>query len=151
MFTAAAVILGLLVLLKLVRRRRWARHARPRGRRWGRRARLRFVLRRLDTMPGQEREILDALDELFETAADARGELADLREEIAFALRADELDEASAEALLARLEPSIATLRAALARAMARVSGALARDQREHLAAMIEAGASPWRRGRAHG
>jgi Heavy-metal resistance len=103
---------------------------------------LRRALQRLDTTPGQEKVIREALHDLREEAYDLRREVQSTRADLAQALRAPELDKALVDRVFAKHDEVIEKLRAALLDNAEKVHTTLDEQQRKRLADMIEGG--PW-------
>ena len=103
---------------------------------------VRRILERLDTTPGQEKVIREAIHELREEAFDLPREVRGTRSEIAEALRAPELDRAVLDRVFAKHDEVIEKLRASLVTSADRVHSTLDEQQRKRLADMIEGG--PW-------
>lgn len=103
---------------------------------------FRRVLERLDTTPGQEKVIREAIHDLQDEAYGLRREIRGTRSEIADALRAPELDKALLDRVFAKHDEVIEKLRASLVSSADRVHSTLDEQQRKRLADMIESG--PW-------
>ncbi len=123
-----------------------------RGRAWrGRRAGfergvrgpLRALFARLDTTPGQERVIADAIAEARGSLRDSRGELKASRNDLVAALRADHFDPLLLEGTFSRHDERLTAMRAAMVGALARVHEALDPAQRERLAGLVRNGFAP--------
>ena len=112
------------------------------GRGWGRRFFFHRILDRLDTTPGQEKVIREAIHDFKEGAWSLRSEVRGTRTEIAQALRAPELDKALIDRVFAKHDEVIEKLRASLLETTDKVHGTLDERQRKQLADMIESG--PW-------
>jgi hypothetical protein len=112
------------------------------GRRFGGRFFFHRILDRLDTTPGQEKVIREAIHDLKEEAWSLRREVRSTRSELAEALRAPELDKALIDRVFAKHDEVIEKLRASLVSSADKVHGTLDERQRKQLADMIEAG--PW-------
>ncbi len=108
---------------------------------FGRRAVLRSVFERLDTTPGQEKVIRDAVDDFLKTAAGARESAREWRKEIASAVRKDYFDETLLGELFARQDDVIETLRKEVVGTLGRVHATLDEAQRERLGDLLEKGA----------
>jgi len=103
---------------------------------------------RLDTTPGQEREIRGALEELRERARDAKSQLPDTRDNISRAVAGEEFDSAAFEAASARFDSTAEKLKDALSSALKRIHGVLDGKQRERLAEIVSKnGFGRWGRG----
>jgi uncharacterized membrane protein len=123
--------------------RGWRRGAGPiGGSRW-----LRALYARLDTTPGQEREIRAALEDLRDRALEARADAPEVRAGIGKALSGEAFDASAFAAVGARVDASTEKLKDALAAALQRVHGALDPKQRERLAEIVSSGIGPWRGG----
>jgi Spy/CpxP family protein refolding chaperone len=111
------------------------------GRRWGG-GRFFFhrILDRLDTTPGQEKVIREAVHDFKEEAWNLRREVRSTRSELADALRAPELDKALIDRVFAKHDEVIEKLRASLVATADKVHGTLDERQRKELADMIESG-----------
>ena len=103
---------------------------------------LRRVLERLDTTPGQEKVIREAINDLQEEAYALRKDIRGTRSEIAEALRAPELDKQLLDQVFAKHDEVIEKLRASMVSSADRVHTTLDEQQRKRLADMIESG--PW-------
>lgn len=143
-FVGAACLVGLGAMIRSGRRRRHAYggfgHGHRRG--FGGRFFLRRALERLDTTPGQEKVIREAIHDLREEAFSLRREVRGTRSEIADALRAPELDRALLDRVFAKHDELIEKLRASLLASTDKVHSTLDEQQRRRLADMIESG--PW-------
>lgn len=126
----------------------------PSWRGWGGRGRggrywaLRRLFERLDTTPGQEKEIRTAVDEVAEVAESLKVELRDSRGAVADALRAETLDVDTMAELMTRHDDKLDALRKAAVGALARVHETLDAEQRKRLANWIGRGprsAGPYR------
>lgn len=103
---------------------------------------LHRVLTRLDTTPGQEKVIREAMSDLKDEAWNLRSELRGTKTEIAQAIRAPELDRALVDRVFAKQDEVIEKLRAMLLTRAEQIHGTLDERQRKQLADMIESG--PW-------
>lgn len=108
---------------------------------------LRALYTRLDTTPGQEREIRAAIEELRERAFDAKADLPETRENLSKALAGDVFDDSAFEAVSARFDATSEKMKDALASALKRIHGVLDPKQRERLAELVGKGFGPWGRG----
>jgi Spy/CpxP family protein refolding chaperone len=109
-------------------------------RRGGRNFFLRTAFERLDTTPGQEKVIKEAIDELREAGRKAKSELKEARPEVAHALRGEVFDENAVGGVVARIEGATESLRKAAIDAFAKIHGVLDDRQRSRLADFIESG-----------
>lgn len=103
---------------------------------------FRRVLSRLDTTPGQEKVIREAISDIKDEAWSLRSELRGTKTEIAQAIRAPELDKALIDRVFAKQDEVIEKLRALLLSKAEQIHGTLDERQRKQLADMIESG--PW-------
>ena len=101
---------------------------------------LRGLFERLDTSPGQEKVILDAVNEVRVAGASARGEINKTRGDVAKAVRAASFDETVIGETFARHDSEMEAMRKALVGAMAKIHAVLDEKQRERLAEIIESG-----------
>lgn len=133
-FVGTACLIGLVAVARRGRHRHFGwRHG-------GGRFFLRRVLQRLDTTPGQEKVIREAIHDLQEDAYGLRGEMRGTRTELAQALRAPELDKESIDRVFAKHDEVIEKLRASLLDTAEKVHTTLDEQQRKQLADMIESG-----------
>jgi len=103
---------------------------------------------RLDTTPGQEREIRAALEELRERARDAKLGMLETRENLGRSVAGEEFDTSAFESVSARLDATSEKMKDAAASALKRIHGVLDPKQRERLADLISKGAfGRWSRG----
>lgn len=161
----AAGVLGVVALVKgLVFRRRFGHMAFAGGpcggggfRKWARGGHgggiggsfwLRMLYTRLDTTPGQEREIRAALEELRERARDAKSGMLETREHLGKSIAGDEFDTGAFEAVSARLDATSEKMKDAASSALRRIHGVLDPKQRGRLADLVSKGAFGAFRGR---
>jgi uncharacterized membrane protein len=109
-------------------------------RRAGRNFFLRAAFERLDTTPGQEKVIREAIDELREAGRKAKSEVKEARPEVAQALRGEVFDENAVGGVVARIEGATESLRKAAIDAFAKIHGVLDERQRSRLADFVESG-----------
>ena len=114
---------------------RWRRHGGP-----GRSFWLRAVFARLDTTPGQEREIRAAIEELETATRSAKDGLKDVREDLARAVRGESFDEVAAGEASVRANIATSAVKEAFEAALKRVHAVLDASQRERLAELIAEG-----------
>ncbi|HJL15612.1 MAG TPA: Spy/CpxP family protein refolding chaperone [Sandaracinaceae bacterium LLY-WYZ-13_1] len=149
-----ASLFGLIAMLKRGRGcgRGWhGHHHGPRRRHGGRggwrrggpRRWLRFLYERLDTTPGQEKEIAAAVEGFVEQARSMKREARTSRDDVAKVLRDDGFDETTLGELFGRHDERVRDLQKAFADALGRVHQALDPEQRQRLAALIESGHGP--------
>ena len=109
---------------------------------------LRALYARLDTTPGQEREIRAAIEELRERARDAKTGLPETRQNIGKAIAGDTFDESAFEAVSARFDATAEKMKDALSSALKRIHAVLDPKQRERLADIVgRGGFGRWGRG----
>ena len=142
-----ACLLGLTATF--ARHRHESHHCRG-GRAHGLRGgRGRFVLNRLldrlDTTPGQEKVIREAVDTLMDDVHSARGDFRGTRTQIAAAIRGEALDRGAIEGVFASHDVVIKRVRQNALATFSKVHETLDERQRKILAEMIESG--PFRRG----
>ena len=158
----AAGVMGVVALVKrLVLGRRFARGGggsgfgppwrRGRGGRGGGIGQslwLRHVFARLDTTPGQEREIRAAIEDMRDRAQDAKSGLPETRASLARSIEGETFDDAAFEAGSARVDATSEKMKDAFASALRRIHGVLDPKQRERLAELVGSGGfGRWRRG----
>jgi Spy/CpxP family protein refolding chaperone len=119
---------------------------RTRGFRHGRgRYFLNHLLDRLDTTPGQEEVIREAVDALMDDIHDARRDFRGTRSDVAEAIRAEVLNRASVEGVFDRHDQVIDRVRQSALEAFSKVHETLDERQRKILAEIVESG--PFGRG----
>lgn len=101
---------------------------------------LRGLFARLDTTPGQEREIRAAIEELLSSTRDAKAGLKGVREDLARAVRGESFDEIAAGEASVRANVATAAVKDAFEAALKRVHAVLDASQRERLAELLEQG-----------
>jgi Spy/CpxP family protein refolding chaperone len=106
---------------------------------------LNRLLDRLDTTPGQEKVIREAVDTLLDEAHDAKRDFRGTRADVAQVVRAETLDRAAVEAIFDRHDTVIDRVRHTALDAFAKVHETLDQRQRKILAEIIESG--PFGRG----
>ena len=113
---------------------------------------LRMLFARVDTTPGQEREIRAAIEELRDRAKDAKSGMLDTRESLGKSVAGETFDDAAFEAVSARVDATSEKMKDALASALKRIHAVLDPKQRERLADLVSRGAfGRWGRGGGHG
>jgi Spy/CpxP family protein refolding chaperone len=156
----AAGILGVVAVVKrLVFRRRLGHLAFSGGGSWGGRRGgigrsfwLRALYARLDTTPGQEREIRAAIEELRERARDAKSGMLETREGLGKSVAGEAFDDGAFEAVSARVDATSEKMKDALSSALRRVHAVLDPKQRGRLAELVSKGAfGRWGRGSGAG
>jgi Spy/CpxP family protein refolding chaperone len=143
-FIGTACLVGFAALARRGRRHHFYGHG---GCHHGHRGRggrffIHRILGRLDTTPGQEKVIREAIADLKDEAWSLRSEIRGTRSELAQAIRAPELDKALIDRVFAKHDEVIEKLRASALRTAEQVHATLDERQRKQLADMIEAG--PW-------
>ena len=101
---------------------------------------LRGLFQRLDTSPGQEKVIREAIDELRRSAADLRDEGRHTRSDVAKAVKSVSFDETVMGELFARHDTHLEKMRKDAVGAIGKVHAVLDDRQREILAQIIERG-----------
>ena len=96
------------------------------------------LFERLETSPGQEREIRDAIAEVREAFRALAGEADQSRDDLSRAIRAESLDEVKLGEMFSRHDDRLRTVQRAFAGAMARIHAALDDVQRARLADLLE-------------
>jgi hypothetical protein len=143
-FIGAACLVGLAAVARGRHHRHhgcYGGHHHGFGRRgFGARFFFRRILERLDTTPGQEKVIREAIHDLQDEAYGLRRDIRATRSEIADALRAPELDKALLDRVFAKHDEVIEKLRASVVSSADRVHSTLDEQQRKRLADMIESG-----------
>ena len=119
---------------------------------FGERAALRALFERLDTTPGQEKVIAQALAEFRKVVREVRPEWKVSREDVGRALRAESFDAVLLGEMFARHDRHLEEVRKAFVASMDKIHVALEPQQRDRLAALIEEGwfRSMWRFGRPY-
>lgn len=115
-------------------------HGGPRGFRGGSRGWMRWLFERLDTSPGQEKEIAAAVDELIGQARTLKEQGKSSRDDVARVFRSESLDENALGELFSRHDDALRELHKAFAGALGRIHNALDAEQRAKLAELIESG-----------
>jgi hypothetical protein len=106
---------------------------------------LNRVLDRLDTTPGQEKVIREAVETVIEDVHEARDEFRGTRADVAQAIRGEALDRAAIDGVFQRHDRVIARVRQNALDSFGKVHETLDERQRKILAELIEAG--PFARG----
>ncbi|MBX3188423.1 MAG: periplasmic heavy metal sensor [Labilithrix sp.] len=144
-----AIAVGVLAVFGVAKRLVLRRFFRPRachprwagGRRgFGRSFWLRALFARLDTTPGQEREIRAALEDLRDRARDAKTDLTPSRESLGKAIAGESFDVGAYEAASARLDATSEKIKDAFRGALERIHGVLDPKQRARLAEILSKG-----------
>ena len=109
---------------------------------------LRMLYSRLDTTPGQEREIRAAIEDLRDRAKDAKSGMFETRENLGKSIAGETFDDAAFEAVSARVDATSEKMKDALSAALKRIHAVLDPKQRERLADLVTRGAfGRWGRG----
>lgn len=114
-----------------------------RSRRWM----LHGALARIDATPAQERFIVNEVDRVKERVAAAKGNLRDVRGDLASAIRGPQLDDAALGATLGRVDAATAEARTAIVEGLRNIHGILDDKQRAQVADMLDKGGGFWRSG----
>lgn len=149
-FLGVLFLIAFFVVLKRSRRGRCGsgdyghgRHHRRRHRSLWRRG-LDHAFERLDTSPGQEKEIRSAMSGLFDDVVPARREMKKAMKEIlSTALSEDVFDEEALRLAMTEQEDRITGLRESLIAMLSRVHEALDEEQRTQLAAFAKRRMAP--------
>ncbi len=115
----------------------------------GRRGRwmLHAALSRIDATPAQERFIVAEIDKVKERARAAKGNLSDVRGDLAAAMRGPALDDAALGVVLGRVDSATGEARAAVIEGLRAIHGVLDDKQRAQVADMLDRGGGWWRSG----
>jgi hypothetical protein len=114
---------------------------------FGRRWLLRGLFERLQTTPGQERVIVQAIERLAQNRTVIREELAQTRADVARAVEMGLVDDATMEETFARHDRLQAQLRVAAVDALKTATEALDERQRKILAGLLSRGGGFFHRG----
>ncbi len=149
----AAGIVGVVALVRgLVWRRRlgcrssfghlrgYGRHGGP-----GRSFWLRALFSRLDTTPGQEKEIRSAIEDFQRAAREAKGDVFDSRESVAKAVAGEVFDPSAIDEASQRVDAATSRIKEALRAALERVHAVLDAKQRERLGEILARGPGAFR------
>jgi hypothetical protein len=101
---------------------------------------LRALFSRLDTTPGQEKEIRGAIEEFQKTAYEAKDEIKGSREDLAKAIGGEVFDEIAIGEANVRADATTRKVKDALEGALRKVHAVLDPKQRERLAELISKG-----------
>lgn len=131
-------IVGTLSLIGFVKVLRWGRYGHHGGgpRRWM----MRRLFQHLDTTPGQEKVIAEAVDTAQRTMWQAREQMFRSRSSFATALRGEQFDSAAVNAAFETQQASIDELKKAVREGMQSIHEALTPEQRTRLADLVEFG-----------
>lgn len=128
-------LIGFIKVWKAGRYGRWNHHG-DGPRRWM----MRRLFERLDTTPGQEKVILEAVGEAEGKAYALREKLFTARSALAQSLRGEHFDGAQVDETFASQQAALDELKATVRGGMAKVHEALNEAQRNELATLIEFG-----------
>jgi Spy/CpxP family protein refolding chaperone len=129
-------LIGSLSLFGLIKAWRWGRRGRHGHRRWM----LRRLFHHLDTTPGQERVILQAVDATERSMWAARQELWRSRGSFAKAMRGEHFDGAAVTSSFDAQQAAVDELKKSVREGMASLHEALSPEQRARLGDLIEFG-----------
>jgi len=107
---------------------------------FGPRAALNSVLARLDTAPGQEKVITQAVSDFVDSARQSGRDVRETRRAIADVLRSDHVDDARLHEVFARHDAALDQVRRAGVDATRKVHEALDERQRKILGDLVEGG-----------
>lgn len=130
MFGFVIALVCLVGLVLLARRRRYRYFGGRRG--------LWYLFRSLDTTPGQEKVIRDALLELQDAAGELRAQTREARPQLAEMLRAERVNEDALDSWLDSRMRAFDTLRPRVVRAVQRVHEVLDERQRRMFGDFVE-------------
>jgi hypothetical protein len=99
---------------------------------------LRGLFERLETSPGQERVILDAVDEVREAASRFHDESDTARRDVADALKGAHLDQEKVRGVFERFDAKAEDVKKALMSNLSKIHEALDERQRVELASLLE-------------
>jgi uncharacterized membrane protein len=108
---------------------------------------LRGLFQRLDTTPGQEKVIVAAVEDLFQTARQVHTEARSAREALAEAMRQPAMDGTTLATAKGKLQAAVDMMSQAMERMLSAVHEALDDRQRRSLSELIEQGhawGGPW-------
>jgi hypothetical protein len=146
-----ACLAGLFATLRRGRYGHHPYHHRHGGGRWGARARLRWLFERLETSPGQEKVIVQAVETAREAFAKAKDQWGPTRTSVAGSLRGEHFDGAMLRELFSRHDVALEAVRNAVQDGLSQVHEALDPRQRRELADIIEHGWGHGWRGEGRG
>jgi Spy/CpxP family protein refolding chaperone len=122
----------------------WSRGSRGAGSGPGGSFWLRAVFSKLDTTPGQEKEIRAAVEEVQREAREAKDELRASREGVARAVAGETFDEIAIGEASVKLDAATARVKNAMEASLRRIHAVLDARQRERLAELLERGPRPF-------
>jgi uncharacterized membrane protein len=130
-------------LFRVIRGGRGWHHGRRHGCHGGYRGRygwLRGAFERLDTSPGQEKEVRQAVDQVLDAAHELKREINGTREDLGRVMRSELFDSTLLDQAFERHDAAFAKMRAELTASIEKIHGALDAQQREELARWLERG-----------
>jgi Spy/CpxP family protein refolding chaperone len=128
--------ISLIALVKVVRSGRgWGRHGGG-PRRWM----LRRLFQRLDTTPGQEKVILEAVDALEQNGREAKDAFLRSRSDFARAMTGEHFETATVNEAFEKQQAGLDAMKKAALEAMQKIHEALNPEQRKQAAQLIEFG-----------
>lgn len=98
---------------------------------------LRWLFRRLDTTPGQEKVIAQAFDEVRAELGNAKSEWKATKADVARSISGDVFDANALDSVFTRHDDALVKVRAVLKTNLERVHEALTSQQREELASLL--------------
>jgi Spy/CpxP family protein refolding chaperone len=104
---------------------------------------LRSLFHRLETTPGQEKAIVQAIDELRENRRVIREEMRHTREDVGRVVAGGLVDDGALEETFHRHDRLAAQLRVAFVEALRKITETLDEGQRKKLARFVEGGGMP--------
>ncbi len=107
---------------------------------------LRGLFQRLDTTPGQEKVILQAVETLREKGREGRDAVRGTGADVAKAFRGERFDESAMADAFTRQDAALESAQKGLFEALAKVHEVLDERQRRELADMMERGLGMWSR-----
>ncbi len=129
--------LSLIGLIKVVRHGRgWGGHGRGGPRRWM----LRRLFERLDTTPGQEKVIVEALDQVEQNGRAAREAFFTGRVDIGRAMRGEHFDTTAVNETFEKQQASVDAFKKTVLENMQKIHEALTPEQRQLAGDLIENG-----------
>lgn len=129
--------LSLIGLIKVVRNGRgWGSHGRGGPRRWM----LRRLFERLDTTPGQEKVILEAMDKVEQNGRAAKEAFFGGRVDIGRAMRGEHFDTAAVNEAFEKQQATVDAFKKAVLEQMQKIHEALTPEQRQAAGDLIENG-----------
>ncbi len=136
---------GIIGVVALVKRLVWRRRLGCRSGGPGRSFWLRALFSRLDTTPGQEKEIRSAIEDLQRAAREAKGDVIGSRESVAKAVAGEVFDPSAIDEASQRVDAATARIKEAMRAALERVHAVLDPKQRERLGAILAQGPGAFR------